>query len=70
MRAQIRSHSTSGHPLFNWQNPHRAKIWTSIGAGRGSSELFEQRFCLSQIERVEAFSKPAEDRNQQFASLL
>jgi hypothetical protein len=41
-----------------------------LGAGRGSSELFEQRFCLSQIERVEAFSKPAEDRSQQFASLL
>jgi len=33
-------------------------------------QLIEQGFGLFQIERVEAFSKPAVDRSKQFASLL
>src|SRR5262245_46378417 len=33
-------------------------------------QLVEQRLCLFQIERIEAFSEPAVDWSQQFAGLL
>jgi hypothetical protein len=33
-------------------------------------QLLQQRLCLFQIERVEAFGKPAVNRSEQFARLL
>ena len=48
---------------------HRSKTGAAFNCCSGA-QLIEQLLRLLQIERVEAFGKPAKDRSGRFASLL
>jgi hypothetical protein len=50
---------------------HRPSLTRAYKANTGlRRQLFEQRFSLFQVERVETFGEPAVNRGEKFASLI